>query len=70
MTPLPKRPLNADDEVRVRAAVDARESAEAELHAAVIAAAVNGASVRELALATGLSTSTISAWKRDSGRFR
>jgi transposase-like protein len=54
----------AADQKRLRAALAARDASDQELHAAVLAAASNGASVRELAAFTGLSTNTISRWKR------
>ena len=54
----------AADQKRIRSALDAREKSDAELHAAVLAAVAHGASVREIAAFTGLSTNTISRWKR------
>ena len=48
------------DESRIRAALECQD----ELRAAVVAAAGRGASVRVLAELTGLSTNTISRWKR------
>lgn len=53
--------------VRVRPvleALDERNAARAKLKAVVLEAATGGASVRELAAFTGLSTNTISRWKR------
>ena len=70
VAPLPKRPISEDDQARIRAALDAKRAADDELLAAVLDAASNGASVRELAAFTGMSTNTVSNWKRDSGRFR
>ncbi len=69
VTPLPKRPISEADQKRIRAALDAKSGAESELRAAVLDAAEHGSSVRELATYTGMSTNTISTWKRDSGRF-
>lgn len=46
---------------RIRAALAARAAADAEVKAAVIE---SSGSVRELARLTGLSTNTISRWKR------
>jgi transcriptional regulator with XRE-family HTH domain len=60
-----KRGLLSDvGKERIAAARDRREAAEAEYRAEVLAEAGRGASVRELAAFTGLSTNTISRWKR------
>jgi transposase-like protein len=56
--------ITAADQKRLRAALAARDASDQELHAAVLAAASHGASVREIATFTGLSTNTISRWKR------
>lgn len=66
MEPMPQhRGLIApDDASRISAALAAREAAYDELVAAVLDAAAHGASVRELAEFTGLSTNTITRWKR------
>jgi DNA-directed RNA polymerase specialized sigma24 family protein len=63
--------INAPDQRRIRAALaaqqaveDAKQGVDAELRAAVVTAAEHGSSVRELAAFTGLSTNTISRWKR------
>ena len=56
--------LKSADQKRLRAALDARDANERELHAAVLAAVGHGSSVREIAAFTGLSTNTISRWKR------
>lgn len=66
MSPQHKGLIPADDQARIRAAMTAREAAYDELVAAVIDAAEHGASVRELAEFTGLSTNTITRWKRDA----
>ena len=52
------------DQKRLRAALASREASDAEMRAAVLAAAAHGSSVREIAAFTGLSTNTISRWKR------
>jgi transposase len=52
------------DQTRIGTALQQRDDWESELRESVIAAARNGASVRELAAFTGLSTNTISRWKR------
>ena len=49
---------------RLLAAKAKRDAGEAEYRAAVLEEAADGASVRELAAFTGLSTNTISRWKR------
>ena len=60
-----KRGLLSDiGKERIAAARERRETAEAEYREEVLAEAERGASVRELAAFTGLSTNTISRWKR------
>lgn len=60
-----KRGLISDaDQARIRTALRERDEWEAALRESVVTAAENGASVRELAAFTGLSTNTISRWKR------
>lgn len=54
-----------DDQTAIRAAMAALEAAERAVREAVLTAADNGASVRELAAFTQLSTNTISRWKRE-----
>jgi len=49
---------------RIAAAKKLRDAAEAAYREEVLAEAERGASVRELAAFTGLSTNTISRWKR------
>lgn len=49
---------------RITAARDRRDTAETEYRDEVLAEVERGASVRELAAFTGLSTNTISRWKR------
>jgi transposase len=56
--------INDADQARIRTALRERDEWEAALRESVIAAAQHGASVRELAAFTGLSTNTISRWKR------
>lgn len=64
VTPQHRGLLTDDDQTRLRAALAGRDEAEQELRAAVLAAVKHGASVRELGAFTGLSTNTISRWKR------
>jgi transposase len=60
-----KRGLISDaDQARIRTALRQRDEWEAALRESVVEAARHGASVRELAAFTGLSTNTISRWKR------
>lgn len=65
MTPNPKRVLDPDDARRIKSALSRQERSYAELRAAVLDAAENGASVRVLAEFTGMSTNTISRWKSE-----
>ncbi len=65
VTPQHRGIISDDDQARIRAALDGRDAAEQELRAAVLTAVKHGASVRELGAFTGLSTNTISRWKRD-----
>lgn len=64
MTPQPKGLIPPDDAARITAALAARDESYDELVAAVLEAADHGASVRELAEFTGMSTNTITRWKR------
>ncbi|MEV8023416.1 helix-turn-helix domain-containing protein [Microbacterium sp. NPDC080220] len=64
MTPQHRGLLDPDDRARIIAALKAREDADLALYAAVRAAAENGASVRMMADDLGVSTNTISRWKR------
>jgi transposase-like protein len=64
VTPQHRGTLTEPDQERLTAALAGREASDAEMRAAVLAAVENGGSVRELAAFTGLSTSTISRWKR------
>lgn len=52
---------------RIHAALTAREEAEAELRAAVVAALKGGGSIREVAIIAGMSTNTIQRWGREGG---
>jgi transposase-like protein len=65
MSPIARGYVSAADAQRLDVALKAQADAAWEVRQAVLAAAKNGASVRELALFTGLSTNTISRWKRD-----
>lgn len=58
--------LTPEDQVRLGQALGARVEADAEMRRAVLVAVSRGASVRELAAFTGLSTNTISRWKREA----
>ncbi|WP_186328981.1 hypothetical protein [Prescottella equi] len=65
--PTQKRGLIPDPErARILAALAARNAAEAELRAAVVANLLAGGSIREMAALTGMSTSTIQKWGRES----
>ena len=64
VTPQHRGIISDNDQARIRAALDGRDAAEQELRAAVLTAVKHGASVRELGAFTGLSTNTISRWKR------
>lgn len=64
VTPQHRGLVRDDDLARIQAALAAQTAAEVEVRAAVLAAVKHGASVRELGAATGLSTNTISRWKR------
>lgn len=64
VTPQHRGLLTDADQARLRAALTDRDEAEQELRDAVLAAVKHGASVRELGAFTGLSTNTISRWKR------
>lgn len=66
VTPQHRGILTPEDQARITAALQAQRESDAEVRAAVLAAVDHGASVRELAAFTQLSTNTISAWKRKS----
>lgn len=66
VSPNPKRPIPPDDQEAIRRAMDGHETAYAALRDAVLIAASHNASVRELAEFTGMSTNTISRWKREA----
>ncbi|APE11563.1 hypothetical protein BO226_22100 [Rhodococcus sp. 2G] len=67
MTPQ-KRGLIPDPErARILTAMRARDDAEVELRAAVVAGLLAGGSVREMADLTGMSTNTIQRWGREGG---
>lgn len=65
VTPQHRGILTPEDQVRITQALEAHAEADAEMRRAVLIAVSRGASVRELAAFTGLSTSTISRWKRE-----
>lgn len=64
VSPQPRGAISPADQSRIRNAMEAKAFADEEMRGAVLVAASNGASVRELAAFTGLSTNTISRWKR------
>ncbi len=64
VSPQPRGAISSADQNRIRNAMDAKSAADDEMRNAVLSAAGHGASVRELAAFTGLSTNTISRWKR------
>lgn len=66
VTPQHRGLLNPDDRARIVAAREAIDGAERELREAIAAAARNGASVRMMAESLGVSTNTISRWKREA----
>ncbi len=67
MTPQ-KRGLIPDPErARILDAMRARDAADTELRAAVVAGLLAGGSIREMAALTGMSTSTIQRWGREGG---
>jgi DNA-directed RNA polymerase specialized sigma24 family protein len=65
VSPQPRGAISPADQTRLRAALEAKVNADTEIRAAVLEAVEHGASVRELAAFTGLSTNTVSRWKRD-----
>lgn len=65
VAPQKRGTLTEAEQARIRAAMDAQATAYAELKAAVLAASKRGASVRELADFTGMSTNTISRWRAE-----
>jgi DNA-directed RNA polymerase specialized sigma24 family protein len=58
--------LTPEAQKRLTHALESRANAESDLRSAVLYAVENGGSVRELAAFTGLSTNTISRWKREA----
>lgn len=65
VSPQPRGTIPAADQTRILEAIAAKLSADQGVRDAVLTAAGHGASVRELAAFTGLSTNTISRWKRE-----
>jgi len=59
----PRGTVQPADEKRILKALAAREAADQAVRDAVLAAAENGASVRELGKIPGLSPSTVDRWK-------
>lgn len=66
VAPQKRGTLTDAEQARIRAALDAHDATYAELKAAVQAASKRGASVRELATFTGMSTNTISRWRAET----
>lgn len=66
VAPQKRGTLTETEQARIRAALDAHDATYAELKAAVQAASKRGASVRELATFTGMSTNTISRWRAET----
>lgn len=67
MTPQKRGVIPDPERARILAAMRARDDAEAELRAAVVAGLLAGGSVREMAALTGMSTNTIQRWGREGG---
>lgn len=67
MSPQRKGVLRPADEERVQRAVELRALAELEVVAAVLEAMRHGGSIREVAIASGLSERTIIRWRRGQG---
>lgn len=67
MSPQRKGLVRPADEKRIRKAVEIRDLAELEVVAAVLDAMKHGGSIREVALASGLSERTIIRWRKGQG---
>ena len=67
MTPQKRGVVPDQERRRVLEAMAARDSAETELRAAVVAGLLAGGSIREMAALTEMSTSTIQKWGREGG---
>ena len=67
MTPQKRGVIPDAERKRILTAMTARDSAEVELRAAVVAGLLAGGSVREMADLTGMSTNTIQRWGREGG---
>ena len=67
MTPQKRGVIPDAQRARILKAMTARDSAEVELRAAVVAGLLAGGSVREMADLTGMSTNTIQRWGREGG---
>ena len=67
VTPQHKGIVSEQAAARLRAAMQGRDDAEAELHAAVADALKAGGSVREVMRLTGMSSETVQRWGRDGG---
>lgn len=66
VTPQKRGLITDEDQARILAALSGVETADQELIDAVLAAMQHGGSVREVAELTGLSTNTVSRWKREA----
>lgn len=64
VSPIARGTIQPDDQKRLRKALESKAEADVEIRSAVLEAVEHGASVRELAAFTGLSTNTVSRWKR------
>jgi hypothetical protein len=64
VSPMARGAITPADQQRLLDAIAGKSAADAEIRAAVLEAVEHGASVRELAAFTGLSTNTVSRWKR------
>jgi DNA-directed RNA polymerase specialized sigma24 family protein len=64
VSPVARGTIQPEDQKRLRKALESKAQADVDMRAAVLEAVEHGASVRELAAFTGLSTNTVSRWKR------
>lgn len=67
MSPQRKGRITPADDERIRKAIEIRQWAELEVVAAVLDAMRHGASIRETAIASGLSERTIIRWRKGQG---
>lgn len=64
VAPQPRGVVSPEDRARIAAAIAARDAADTEVEAAILAAVEHGASVRELGMLPGVSAATVSRLKR------